>query len=131
MRQCTKCKEQKPIQSFHKKKGSADGFSRTCKSCDYLKTKESRKKNPDTHTDYWLKQKYGISIVEFNSMLEKQDYSCAICKAKPNYRLCVDHRHDTGKVRGLLCRNCNKAIGQLGDTPESVLKAYLYLKETH
>ena len=43
----------------------------------------------------------------------------------------VDHRHDTGKIRGLLCRNCNKAIGQLGDTPKGVLKAYEYLKENH
>jgi hypothetical protein len=131
MRLCTKCNKEKDPTLFHKKKGSADGYSRTCKSCDYEVVKKSRIKNPDTHTDYCLKQKYNISLEEFRKMESSQNYSCAVCGTKPEYRLCVDHRHDTGKIRGLLCRSCNKAIGQLGDKPESLLKAYNYLKETH
>lgn len=131
LRECTKCKQLKDVSEYHKKKGSRDGFSRTCKSCDYKVILKSREKNPDTHTNYWLKSKYGITLDEFNNLLNKQDGRCAICKTIPDYRLCVDHRHDTGKVRGLLCKPCNKAIGQLGDTPESVKIAYEYLVRTH
>ena len=131
LRKCTKCLQDKEPESFHKKRNSKDGRSRTCKDCDYVKVTESRKRNPRTHTDYWLKQKYGISIEEFDVLYDKQGGVCAVCSKSTEYRLCVDHRHDTGKIRGLLCRPCNKAIGQLGDTPEGVLKAYGYLKETH
>lgn len=131
LRQCTKCGLEKDPREFHKKKRSRDGFSRTCKSCDYKVILKSRNKNPRTHTNYWLSQKYGITIEDFETLLKEQNSKCAICGVIPGYRLCVDHRHDTGKIRGLLCRTCNKAIGQLGDTPEGVLKAYKYLKETH
>lgn len=54
---------------------------------------------------------------------------CSVCKDKSS--LSVDHNHTTGKIRGILCNNCNRGIGLLGDTPESLLKAYKYLKETH
>lgn len=131
MRTCTKCYEEKDTTEFYRKKGAKDGISRQCKECNGAHHKADKAKNPDAHTNRWLKYKYGITIEVFKVMLEEQGGSCAICGDTPDYRLCVDHRHDTGKVRGLLCRSCNKAIGQLGDTPESVLKAYNYLKETH
>ena len=131
MRVCTKCGQEKQITEFHKKKGAADGIGRQCKVCHSSYLKKSKKKNPDAHADRWLRYKYGLTIEDFRKMEEEQGGSCAICGTRPNYRLCVDHRHDTGRIRGLLCRTCNKAIGQLGDTPESVLKAYKYLKKTH
>lgn len=130
-RECTKCCVIYPIESFHKKKGAKDGRSRTCKHCDYLVVKKSREKFKDLHTDYWLQRNYKISFEEFKAMEDRQKGCCAICGTKPDYRLCVDHRHDTGKVRGLLCRQCNRSIGQLGDTPEGLLRAYKYLLETH
>lgn len=76
-------------------------------------------------------QKYGITMVKFNELLENQGGVCAIC-ASPHRgsgkRFHVDHCHDTNKVRGLLCGNCNTAIGLLGDDPERAEKAAAYLR---
>jgi hypothetical protein len=74
--------------------------------------------------DVWLKR-YGITSKDFETMLEKQNGACAVCKKKK--KLCVDHDHETGKVRGLLCRACNTAIGNLGDSHEGLLNAAQYL----
>ena len=64
-------------------------------------------------------------------MLEAQGHKCAICsstdKGKGKQFFCVDHCHTTGKVRGLLCAPCNKALGQLGDTEEALQRALDYL----
>lgn len=58
-------------------------------------------------------EKYGISIEEYNQMLDSQNYTCYICNkpVKDNKRLHIDHDHSTGKVRGLLCSKCNGALG--------------------
>lgn len=129
-KKCKDCGETKDISNFSKNKEMADGHISFCNPCRYKRYARKRAKT-DKYWDYQLQWKYGITIEEYNQMLLNQENSCAICGVKPDYRLCVDHRHDAGKVRGLLCRTCNKAIGQLGDTPESLFKAYTYLKETH
>lgn len=71
--------------------------------------------------------KYGISVERYNEMLEDQNHQCAIClnifKDIPN----IDHCHDTGEVRGLLCRACNTGIGFLKDDIESLSRAIEYL----
>lgn len=74
--------------------------------------------------------KFGLSAVQYELMLNKQGHSCAICKktAKENgKRLCVDHCHKSGRVRGLLCSKCNKAMGALGDSVESMRVVIAYL----
>lgn len=79
---------------------------------------------------YSLK-KYGISIEEYDRMVESQKGLCKICNSfEPNRkgRLCVDHDHDTGKIRGLLCDKCNRAMGLFGDSQENLQKAIEYLK---
>lgn len=129
MRECSKCGQSKPITDFHKK-GDKDKLRRTCKVCDYTYTKQARKSKPEDYLKSQLK-KYNLTTLEFRRLEEEQGGKCRVCGVTPQYRLCVDHRHDTGKVRGLLCRTCNKAIGQLGDTLEGVKKAYDYLVETH
>ena len=82
-----------------------------------------------------LKHNYGITLDDYNIMLEDQNGVCAICgkpphEANPDHwkeRLAVDHCHETGRVRGLLCNNCNAGIGHLGS--ESVaLAAAQYLR---
>ena len=74
---------------------------------------------------------YGLSEEDSDAILQKQNYSCAICKTKvPRGRhrtFHVDHDHQTGKVRGLLCNNCNIGIGALGDNYDTVLAAANYL----
>lgn len=78
--------------------------------------------------DWELKHKYGISLDQWFDMLEKANYVCEVC-GSANEVLGVDHCHTTGKVRGVLCKACNRSIGQLGDSPEALYRAYVYLLE--
>lgn len=74
----------------------------------------------------------GFTYENYLELLEKQNYSCAICgKHQDNCsrQLSADHCHSTGKVRGLLCFDCNSAIGRLGDNYEGVMRAANYLLE--
>jgi hypothetical protein len=80
----------------------------------------------------WERQKryrevYGISLADYEAMLERQRGACAICK-KSDEALCVDHCHACGKVRGLLCAKCNSALGFCNDSPEHLLAAVAYLQ---
>lgn len=71
---------------------------------------------------------YGISVADYDEMLESQGGGCYICGIGPVGRaLDIDHDHRTGKVRGLLCSNHNRALGLLGDDPELLLAAHTYL----
>lgn len=82
----------------------------------YLKNKERiRARHKRYEGLYRIPYLYGITIEDFNSLLKKQSGVCAICGKGPKgkSRLCVDHDHETGKVRGLLCYRCNMAIGAL------------------
>lgn len=78
-----------------------------------------------------LKRSYGMTIADYNALLLKQGGKCALClavSARPSGgHLCVDHDHDTGRIRGLLCVLCNTAIGLLGDDPKRLLEAAKYL----
>lgn len=72
------------------------------------------------------KYRYGLTPEQFEEMKIRQGGMCALCREKPPVD--VDHCHDTGKVRGLLCRSCNVGLGQLGDTEEGLIRAIAYLK---
>lgn len=83
-----------------------------------------------------LAKNYGLTMVEYNALLRTQGGVCAVCgKDEPQARgrtgkqfaLAVDHCHKTGKVRGLLCQKCNRAIGLLGDDPVLMRRAISYL----
>lgn len=81
-----------------------------------------------------LSKQYGISEERYNQLLEEQDYKCSICSKEfdtgvAQYRPYVDHCHKTGIVRGILCRDCNFALGLLKDSPEVLAKARLYLEK--
>jgi hypothetical protein len=71
---------------------------------------------------------YGISLADYERMYAQQAGRCRICKRKPKRGLCVDHSHVTGKVRGLLCNNCNCMIGFSGDDPVRLLTGDSYLR---
>jgi len=75
---------------------------------------------------------YGISVEEYDQMLEDQGGTCYICGEPPQGRaLDIDHCHKSGKVRGLLCSNHNRALGLLGDDPALLLKSIEYLVKAH
>jgi len=81
-----------------------------------------------------LMRRYGLTVEDYDRMLDEQGGTCALCSRLPEKerygRLSVDHCHDTGKVRGLLCNSCNYAIGILGDTADHVGRAVTYLEKS-
>ena len=75
-----------------------------------------------------IKREFGITLDEYDAMVVAHGGVCAICgKPDGGQALGVDHNHETGKVRGLLCRGCNTAIGSLHDSPLLLLFAIEYL----
>lgn len=74
-----------------------------------------------------LRVKYGISNEDYASMLEAQGAVCAICEQPQERKLFVDHCHDTGTVRGLLCHSCNVGLGWFRDDPKRLVAAVAYL----
>jgi hypothetical protein len=72
---------------------------------------------------------YSLRIGEFKEMMIAQKSRCAICGAKKDYDLCVDHCHKTGKIRGLLCRPCNVGLGQFKDNKKLLACAIRYLSQ--
>ena len=79
-----------------------------------------------------LKSHYGLSITEFDNLLLIQNNKCAICGQPLDLQIprsvCIDHNHLTNKVRGILCSNCNKALGFFRDNPEYLRNAIKYLE---
>jgi hypothetical protein len=96
----------------------------------------NREANRDFHRDRDFRKKYGIDFAEYQRLLVDQKGVCAICE-KPETKLqnsvirmlSVDHNHSTGAVRGLLCANCNMALGYACDNPEILIKAIAYLRK--
>lgn len=87
---------------------------------------------PEKHKNILLKRKYGITFEQYNEMLKKQKDKCAIClKDKTNFKisLAVDHNHQTGKIRGLLCIRCNHLLGNAFDNIKILKQSILYLKK--
>lgn len=128
MKKCTKCGETKPRTEFGQDKKRKDGLTCWCLSCKKGAHDPVRKRIAD------IKRNYGLAPHEYEELLCMCDAKCMVCgmsarehKATTGTFLCVDHDHETGKVRGLLCRECNAAIGKLQEDPELVLKAYHYL----
>lgn len=100
-------------------------------SSDY--DKQKRKSNPDVYRNNALKRRYGITLEHFNSIVESQNKKCALCEDALKLgtkSVHVDHCHETGKVRGVLCARCNLGIGRFGDTIQGLEKAISYLKRS-
>lgn len=101
--------------------------------------REWRLNNPEKTKTYDLKRYFGIELLEYKQLLEDQRGLCAICRGKEFAKkhdstkeirdFAVDHDHKTGKVRGLLCTNCNKGLGHFQDDADLVMKAALYLEK--
>jgi Recombination endonuclease VII len=130
LKQCIKCEESLPLESFVKDKRNKDGRGARCRSCTYA----SKQYNPERQRRYKLKHFYGITPDEYSRLLDEQGGVCQICKCPPEENgaknlqaLRVDHCHETGKIRGLLCHNCNVAIGHLGDNLSTMQNAISYL----
>ena len=108
-----------------------------CKKCMSIANYKSKIKNKDTYETYkiktaeasrksYLKKTWGMSLEDFNKLKISQNYLCAICKIEATI-LHVDHNHKTGKIRALLCNQCNRGIGYLKESPEILNSAIQYL----
>ncbi len=91
-----------------------------------------QRRNPDSRRNTKFKQRYGITLAEYNVMLSEQKGNCAICgdhyTETSKSRLCVDHDHDTLKVRQLLCASCNSGLGHFRESLDVLLSAMSYLQ---
>ena len=129
----------KLLTEFFKDKGLRDGHSNTCKACKQEATYAWREKNKDKYNAYTRQknkeryptarlQRYGLTPEQHAQMLLDQKSVCAICSKPPKGKrpLCVDHRHSDGKVRGLLCYGCNRALHVL-ESIELLESAMTYL----
>jgi hypothetical protein len=122
-RVCLECNVLKLIEEFKR-------YSRVCKKCHGLKAAAWARNNRKRRRVQRIKQHiraYGITVEYYVQLLVKQNSRCAICLKRDSVRLSVDHDHATGRVRGLLCRKCNRAIGGLNDDPLLVQAALRYL----
>ena len=140
MRICNECGEEETTEApFYK------GTNNRCRPCTraYQKQYRSRpevkeresersKNRPRTRRqEYRLRSAYGIGTDDYDQMLAEQNYLCAICGTdNPGHsgnRFVVDHDHETGDVRGLLCSPCNTALGLFKDNTETLVSATSYL----
>jgi hypothetical protein len=134
MKQCRKCGEEKDVSLFYKRSRAKDGYNPHCKSC--VQKYESEYRTSDMQRKYNLKKSFNLSIDEYNVMYAKQNGVCAICNQVETtvrlgkvQNLSVDHCHTTGKIRGLLCNSCNRALGKFKDDVVILRNAVSYLEK--
>src|ERR1700680_779912 len=99
----------------------------------YFKKWRKTKTGKRAITHFHLKRLYGLTIKDFEEMVERQFNCCAVCGKngvdEKHGRLSVDHDHKTGKIRELLCDNCNGGIGKFQDNQSLLFKAIIYLRK--
>jgi len=141
-KECNYCHEQRPLDNFK------TNLTSQCKICKKAYMRNYFLEHKDLFSNYAIKQKtksyykpmrkginmkakYGLNTEIYNKILIEQNECCAICNVhQSNFKksLHIDHNHNTNKLRGLLCHNCNIALGLFQDSSELLLKASEYLK---
>ena len=103
------------------------GTQRKCWTC--FSAYQRARHKPGSSTLRERLRIYGLTPEQYDALLQQQDGVCAICRetCRTGQRLSVDHDHATGRIRGLLCRNCNLGIGHLGDSADRIASALAYL----
>lgn len=124
-RMCRHCGKESMDLTLYRKCNTKLGYANECKECINRINRELWKDPKSPRKKFQLATRYKCTPDEYTERMASSN-CCEIC-GKIN-ELCYDHCHTTMKFRGVICRSCNKAIGQLGDTADSVLKAYKYLE---
>jgi hypothetical protein len=149
---CKGCNQEKTIDDFFFRKKNTNSYQSKCKECQYSLRKKRYWSTPEDKRkklarekmkklvesgwtrEYRMRTRFGISIEEYEKMLSEQNGGCAICGSFINNNLrknlAVDHCHNTGKVRGLLCHKCNSGIGFFDDDINLLENAISYLKDS-
>ncbi|MFH8612816.1 endonuclease VII domain-containing protein [Streptomyces sp. NPDC018029] len=114
-KRCPRCATVKAHSDWERNATTSDGYASYCKVC-----------RADRNQQSYFKRKYGLTMAERDLLIASQKGLCVICLSAPAVH--VDHCHETGKVRGVLCFNCNSGIGKLGDDPDRTRRATAYLE---
>lgn len=130
-KECKTCLRLFPLENFQKDVTKKDKLRPYCKQCTSSRRKQLLSK--ETIRKRNLEKNFGKGILDtYNKLFTQQGGVCAICRSPENGRykhLSVDHCHDSGDIRGLLCNNCNRAIGLLKDNAELLKKAAEYVSK--
>lgn len=144
LKQCPSCKKEGrgplPAADFYKNKARHDGLQPYCMDCWDQQSARFGRRFKRVAAD--LRRFYSLTIAEYEAMFARQDGRCAICRVflyslfdvrrnrrrNKRYVAHVDHCHATGKVRGLLCNECNNGLGKFRDRQEILLNAVGYLR---
>lgn len=126
MKICKRCNDSKLLTEFSIHKGFKDGRNSVCKICKAQEQRGREELRPYSY-EKQIKTRYGLTIDDYNGILSKQNNCCAICK-RPGIDLVVDHCHNTGIVRGLLCQRCNTGLGKFEDDQALLRNALTYLE---
>ena len=140
-KRCSKCKLVRDISCFYKSKLQSGGYQAYCRKCNLANLNKVYKTQDVNYRrmksrQYLLKNKYGLTPEQYNAMLIEQNGVCAICERPETVKnkisgiinpLRVDHCHRTGKVRGLLCSECNFGISKFDDKMGTLLSAVHYI----
>ncbi len=138
LKRCTKCGKEQPLENFRPRRDCQRRQS-WCNGCQSRYRVEWGKKNRErlsaTVRNGHRKRRYGITPDEYARLLQDQLGVCAICRRSETRKhgaeicpLAVDHDHETGKVRGLLCHKCNVMLGCSGDRASILFEAAAYLR---
>lgn len=138
-KKCTGCHEIKPLEEFAKEPSKASGRGAKCKPCKRIldsRRYHARPSEQQRTRNKNLKRNFGITLDDYNRMHVSQNGLCAICgnpetsfdaRHKVVRSLAVDHDHETGEVRGLLCYTCNMALGFLQEDPIRIQSLLAYI----
>lgn len=143
---CTTCKTYKDLEDFAIRSQRSGGRASSCKDCLANRAKKDRAAKNQYYRDYYRKRRkqpgykehnknlllirqYGITLDDYLAVIHRQHNKCPVCLEPFSKKKTpvVDHCHVTGKVRGVLCRSCNAAIGLLGDSLVGLRRAIAYL----
>jgi hypothetical protein len=134
VKKCYSCRLEQLESNYYKSSEKKDGLQNECKACNTSRKKSWHQTDSGkaSSANTKLKRRYGITLSEYESMVLEVGSKCEICgdtKSYLNHKLCIDHDHNTGNIRGVLCKACNLAVGNLKDSPELALKTFEYLNK--
>ena len=133
---CKSCRRDSDNKKYSENKDKMLAERKAWRKNNKDKVKKSHAKYYKSHKkevkNSMLKSRYGITIDDYNNMFKEQNGKCAICdihQVALNKSFCIDHNHETGEVRGLLCSRCNYGLGFFDDSSKNMKSAIRYLKK--
>lgn len=127
-KRCSKCGKEKVLRDFVPRPHTKAGYYPHCRHCASAQALVRYRRTRTIVSEKNRMKKYGLGAQDIAAMLSAQRWECPICRAElTGQSACVDHDHNTGRIRGLLCRRCNIAIGLLDDRVGACEAAIRYL----